>query len=65
MPGKARLQEIATEQVSRARDMAQRIKVTADHPVGARIADVDECARSAHEAIDKAAEAARILVREQ
>jgi hypothetical protein len=64
MPGKARLQEIATEQVNRARDMAQRIKVTADHPGTATIAGVDECARSAHEAIDRAADAARILVRE-
>ena len=64
MPGKDRLEEIVRENVARARQMADNIDVAAQHPRGSTEKAVTDCATHAHEAIDSAAEAARILVRE-
>lgn len=64
MPGKDRLKEIVKESVERARLMGANIDVAANHPGGATVDSVTDCAQHAHEAIDTAAEAARILVRE-
>jgi hypothetical protein len=64
MPGKDRLQEIVKENVENARVWAENIGVAAKQPRGSTEKAVDDCAIHAHAAIDKAAEAAKVLVRE-
>lgn len=64
MPGRDRLIEIAREATDRAKIMAQNIDVAARNPTGATVESVERCADYAHEAIDRAVDAARILVKE-
>lgn len=64
MPGKDRLIEVVKESVEEARLAGDGIAVAAIYPDGASEASVGASARVAHEAIDKAADAAKILVRE-
>ncbi len=64
MPGKERLQEIVNQEAHAAITSAGQIVQSAVYPKDATEATVTEHAGRAHAAIDRAAEAARILVRE-
>lgn len=65
MPGKDRCEEIVRESVDRAKLMAGNIGV-AIHPMGgATIQSLDTCAREGHEALDRALDYAKRLVRER
>lgn len=65
MPGKDRLIEIVKESVNTATDQAAYIESAAGNPRTSSEAVVSEHARVAKEAIDTAAEACKVLVREE
>lgn len=64
MPGRDRLIEVVNEQVKEAVTEAGKLVDAAADPGSSSIMHVDATAQRAVEAVGKAAEAARILVRE-
>lgn len=64
MPGRDRLQEIVKESVANLTDEAGQLAHAAENPGQVNESFVAEHARHAHESIDKAADACKILVRE-
>jgi hypothetical protein len=64
MPGRQRLQEILTESIANLGTEAVQIGHAGRFPESLTEGYIDEHAGHAHAAIDRAAEAARILVRE-
>jgi len=64
MPGKERLQEIVSEQVKEAVTEAGKLVDAANDPGASSILHVDAVTERAAEALSKALDAARILIRE-
>lgn len=64
MPGRDRLKEIVKEQVYAATTATGHLTNAAEHPGQTTPTDVAQHVLDAHEAIDKAADAVQILVRE-
>jgi hypothetical protein len=65
VPGKERLQEIVKESVEQARVAGQNLDVAAQQPRGLTVADVEVSRKIAKEAVDKAADACRVIVSEE
>ncbi len=65
MPGRDRLVEIVNEQVEQARQAGDAISVAATYPDGTSSSAVDRDLEKGHAALDKAAEACKILIRER
>lgn len=64
MPGRDRLQEIVDEQTKQADVASNNLRVASKQPHGLTVADVENSRRIGHEALDRAADAVTILVRE-
>lgn len=65
MPGKDRLIEVAKESIKDVHAETGHLEHAAEHPDQVTESYVDEHTRHAHAAIDKAAGAVKILVREE
>lgn len=64
MPGKDRLLEIVETQVQQAYVAGQNLRTASKQPKGLTTEDVEVSRKIGHEALDKAADAASILVSE-